>query len=35
VGWGIAVAFNAWDVYGRGPITEDQIRQEQERLRRR
>ena len=33
VGWGIAVAFNAWDAYGRKPITEDQIRREQDRLR--
>jgi polyferredoxin len=33
-GWGIALAFNAWDVYGRKPITEEAIRQEQERLRR-
>ena len=35
MGWGIAVAFNAWDVYGRRPITEDEIRQEQERLKQR
>lgn len=34
LGWGIAVAFNAWDVYGRRPVTEDQIRREMERLRR-
>jgi hypothetical protein len=34
IGWGIAVAFNAWDVYGRKPISEDRIREEQERLRR-
>jgi hypothetical protein len=33
-GWGIALAFNTWDVYGRRPMTEDQIRREQERLRR-
>jgi uncharacterized membrane protein len=33
VGWGIAVAFNAWDVYGRRPITEDEIRREEDRLR--
>jgi hypothetical protein len=33
LGWGIAVAFNAWDVYGRRPLTEDQIRREMERLR--
>jgi len=34
-GWGIGVAFNAWDVYGRRPFTEDDIRREQERLRHR
>jgi uncharacterized membrane protein len=34
VGWGIAVAFNAWDVYGRKPISEEEIRREQDRLRR-
>jgi hypothetical protein len=34
LGWGIAVGFNAWDVYGRRPITEDEIAREQERLRR-
>jgi len=34
LGWGIAVAFNAWDVYGRRPISEEEIRREQERLRR-
>ena len=33
VGWGIGVVANAWDVYGRKPITEDEIRQEQEKLR--
>jgi uncharacterized membrane protein len=33
-GWGIGLAFNAWDVYGRKPITEDEIQREQERLRR-
>ena len=32
-GWGIAVAFNAWDVYGRRPITEEDIQREQARLR--
>jgi uncharacterized membrane protein len=32
-GWGIAVVFNAWDVYGRPPITEQEIQREQERLR--
>ena len=34
LGWGIAVAFNAWDVYGRRPISEEEIRRETERLRR-
>jgi hypothetical protein len=33
VGWGIGVAFNAWDAFGRKPITEDEIRREAERLR--
>jgi hypothetical protein len=33
VGWGIGVVANAWDVYGRKPITEEEIRREQERLR--
>jgi hypothetical protein len=33
IGWGIAVAGNAWDVYGRKPITEDEIRREADRLR--
>jgi hypothetical protein len=38
VGWsgvGIGVAFNAWNVYGRRPITDEAIRQEQDLLRRR
>jgi hypothetical protein len=33
LGWGIGVAANAWDVYGRKPITEGEIRREAERLR--
>jgi uncharacterized ion transporter superfamily protein YfcC len=33
LGWGIGVAANAWDVYGRKPITEDEIRREADRLR--
>jgi hypothetical protein len=33
IGWGIAVGANAWDVYGRKPITEDEIRREADRLR--
>lgn len=32
-GWGIAVAANAWDVYGRKPITEEDIAREAEWLR--
>jgi hypothetical protein len=31
-GWGIGVAFNAWDVYGRKPVSEDQIRREMARM---
>jgi hypothetical protein len=34
LGWGIGIAGNAWDVYGRKPFTEDEIRREQERLNR-
>jgi uncharacterized membrane protein len=34
LGWGIAVAFNAWDVYGRKPLTEDEIQREMQRLQR-
>ena len=33
LGWGIGVAANAWDVYGRKPITEAEIRAEETRLR--
>jgi len=33
LGWGVGVAANAWDVYGRKPIREDEIRSEEERLR--
>jgi hypothetical protein len=32
-GWGIGLAANAWDVYGRRPISEAEIRREMERLR--
>jgi uncharacterized ion transporter superfamily protein YfcC len=32
-GWGIGVVANAWDVYGRRPITEDEIRRESDRIR--
>jgi len=34
LGWGVGVIANAWDVYGRKPISEDEIRREVERLRR-
>ena len=34
LGWGIGVAANAWDVYGRKPITEEEIAREADRLRR-
>jgi 2TM domain len=34
VGWGVGVGANAWDVYGRKPLSEDEIRRETERLRR-
>jgi len=33
LGWGVGVAANAWDVYGRKPIGEDEIRREADRLR--
>ena len=33
MGWGIGLAFHAWDAFGRPP-TEDRIRREMERLRR-
>jgi hypothetical protein len=33
LGWGIGVAANAWDVYWRRPISEEEIRREAERLR--
>lgn len=32
-GWGIGVVANAWDVYGRKPISESEIAREAERLR--
>jgi hypothetical protein len=32
-GWGIGVVMNAWEVYGRRPITEGQIRHEIDGLR--
>jgi hypothetical protein len=33
LGWGIGVVANAWDVYGRKPISEGEIRRETDRLR--
>jgi hypothetical protein len=33
-GWGIGLVGNAWDVYGRKPISESEIAREAERLRR-
>ena len=33
VGWGIGVGANAWDVYGRKPISESEIQEEMTRLR--
>ena len=30
--WGVGVVMNAWDVYGKRPFTEDQIRAEARRL---
>jgi hypothetical protein len=34
LGWGVGLAFHAWDVYGRKPITEEDIVREEARLRR-
>jgi hypothetical protein len=33
LGWGVGLAANAWDVYGRRPISEEEIHRESERLR--
>ena len=33
LGWGIGVAWNAWDVYGRKPLTEEEIQREAQKLR--
>jgi hypothetical protein len=33
-GWGIGVAANAWDAFGREPVTEERIQREMEHLRR-
>ena len=32
LGWGIGLVMNAWDVYARKPITEDELKNEIERL---
>ncbi len=32
VGWGIGLVANAWDVYGRKPISEDEVQREMDRL---
>lgn len=32
-GWAVGLLLNAWDVYGRRPITETDIRREMDRLR--
>ena len=34
LGWGVGLALNAWDVYFRRPITEEDIQNEMQRLRR-
>jgi hypothetical protein len=34
LGWGIGLGANAWDVYGRKPISEGEIEQEMSRMRR-
>lgn len=31
-GWGIGLAFHAWDAFGRMPFTEDEVRREEARL---
>jgi hypothetical protein len=31
-GWGIGLVLNAWDVYWRKPVSEDEIRREMERM---
>jgi hypothetical protein len=33
LGWGVGLAFNAWDVYFRRPITEDDVEREMKRMR--
>ncbi len=31
LGWGVGLAFNVWDVYGRKPVTDDAIQREMQR----
>ena len=33
LGWGVGVGANAWDVYARKPLSEDEIQREAQRLR--
>lgn len=33
LGWGVGVGANAWDVYARKPLSEDEIQRETQRLR--
>jgi hypothetical protein len=33
IGWGIGLAFNAWDVYGRKEISDAEVQAEMEKLR--
>jgi hypothetical protein len=33
LGWGIGVAFNAWDAFARGGVSEEEIQREMERQR--
>jgi hypothetical protein len=33
LGWGVGLVFHWWDVYGRKPVTEDEVRREMDRLR--
>ena len=31
LGWGVGIAFSAWNVYGQKPITEDEVQREMQR----
>jgi uncharacterized ion transporter superfamily protein YfcC len=33
LGWGVGIGANAWDVYARKPLSEDEIQREAQRLR--